>query len=197
LGMNCSFCARAGAWSAVVATRAANAVPTGFRFIGSSLEPSKGDGEAGPGHPPLGSRGPARLRTVTLYLSTLRCPARRPHRFDPASNARQRSCASKSGFQRISAGSARCRIKATRVIADAICFNAHFAIRLRAWHQYPDAPPTASRSRRTIADLGASGIGRIEAKSISPATAKPGPPSEPRRNFPLVMRRRAGPACFV
>jgi hypothetical protein len=72
------------------------------------------------------------------------------------------------------------------VIADAICFNAHFAIRLRAWHQYPDAPPTASRSRRTIADLGASGIGRIEAKSISPATAKPGPPSEPRRNFAVT-----------
>jgi hypothetical protein len=57
--------------------------------------------------------------------------------------------------------------------------------------------PTASRSRGTITTLGESGIGRIEAKSISPATAKPEPPSEPRRNFPSVMRRRAGPACFV
>src|SRR5262245_34652185 len=40
--MNCSFCARAGAWSAVVATRAANAALRRFRFIGSSLEPSQG-----------------------------------------------------------------------------------------------------------------------------------------------------------
>ena len=49
----------------------------------------------------------------------------------------------------------------------------------------------------TIAAFEASGIGRIAAKSVSPATAKPGPPREPRRNVPLAMRRRAGPACFV
>src|SRR5262249_21329301 len=44
-----------------------------------------------------------------------------------------------------------------------------------------------------IADLGAAGIGRSAAKSVSPATAKPGQASEPRRSWPLSMRSRAGP----
>ena len=47
-----------------------------------------------------------------------------------------------------------------------------------------------------MAPFGAGGIGRIEAKSISPATAKPGQPSEPSCSWPFAMRRRAGPFAF-